>query len=259
MPIDWNASSDSFSLKYKHSQSAFTFLLKAVQLESKLVLHGMAVEDGCIHDLQLDIDSLLIPNVVFPLSSLSIDALLALFVSKERVDEMVYQFKVKIVQKFVPGLNKPGYEESKPSVTSASSSQYIDPLSHSRIPGRPVYIDPYNAPFGNPYSIGDIDRDPFAASPGISTPFNSGLARPNLGGGGMIVGPGHPMFNQQPFPMGPQQPHFFPAGAVPPGARFDPVSPLVARPRPNQYGPRFLSGDPDNDEAPPSGYNDMFM
>lgn len=67
-----------------------------------------------------------------------------------------------------------------------------------------------------------------------------------------------------------------PSGAVPEGARFDPVTPFGPRPgfRPNFGGaggvrlPRGrgesaggmpFSGDPDNDELPPPGYNDMFM
>lgn len=85
----------------------------------------------------------------------------------------------------------------------------------------------------------------------------------------MLVGPEHPMFQQPPPPprpgaFGPQQPGVaMPPGAVPPGARFDPVSPFGYLPGASgagrgggrgRGGP--LSGDPDFDElAPPGGYN----
>jgi hypothetical protein len=32
------------------------------------------------------------------------------FTSEDRLLELLYQFKIKIVQKLIPGLNKPGYE-----------------------------------------------------------------------------------------------------------------------------------------------------
>ena len=62
-------------------------------------------------------------------------------------------------------------------------------------------------------------------------------------------------------------PELLPPGAVPPGARFDPISPFngITRPplRPGQMPPpnRPLprSGEPDFDELTPPGYNDMFM
>ncbi|KAI9146529.1 PI31 proteasome regulator N-terminal-domain-containing protein [Paraphysoderma sedebokerense] len=113
--------------------------------------------------------------------------------------------------------------------------------------------------------------------------------------GGMYVGPGHPMFgNVRPdrgaygggIPAGPgrgvlprsedylikdiglQADLFINRGAVPPGARFDPITPLPPNPAPLPGQPRrpggngFRSGEPDPDALPPpglGGYNDMFM
>ena len=57
---------------------------------------------------------------------------------------------------------------------------------------------------------------------------------------GMIMGPSHPIFQggRPPLPSGSELP-------VPPGARFDPISPV---------GPGFYSpGDPDFDDLPPPG------
>jgi proteasome inhibitor subunit 1 (PI31) len=89
-------------------------------------------------------------------------------------------------------------------------------------------------------------------------------------GGGMYVGPDHPIFGDvrggnsdldDPSRIfgGPQN---LPRGAVPPGARFDPIGPfgrLPVRPPPpsgigrgsGTGGPRNFSGEPDNDELMP--------
>ncbi|KAK3832756.1 MAG: PI31 proteasome regulator N-terminal-domain-containing protein [Linnemannia gamsii] len=114
------------------------------------------------------------------------------------------------------------------------------------------------------------------------------------GGGGMIVGPNHPMFRRPPpgggigggggIYGGPQP---LPRGSVPPGARFDPIGPFGATGGHGQGGApgagtahqdphrgvggipgqgrgrggptSTFPGEPDNDEAPPPGYMDMFM
>jgi hypothetical protein len=111
-------------------------------------------------------------------------------------------------------------------------------------------------------TIGNADLDPFAGSRGfVGIGPISGM-RP---GGGMVVGPDHPMFSNpgrlgRP-PVSPFGPPQFPPGAVPPGARFDPVLPFGPNsiPRPGT-GPGFgrgsrmpFSGDPDFDEYLPPG------
>ncbi|KAJ2552306.1 hypothetical protein EV175_003366 [Coemansia sp. RSA 1933] len=90
-------------------------------------------------------------------------------------------------------------------------------------------------------------------------------------GGGMLVGPGHPMFGQGTGDdedddgyggMGPLAgPERLPQGAVPPGARFDPVMPFGpaasargGRGRGRGRGARGpFGGDPDNDAFMPPG------
>lgn len=60
---------------------------------------------------------------------------------------------------------------------------------------------------------------------------------------GMLMGPSHPLFTNPPDYRNTQPPN--PDLPVPPGARFDPISPV---------GPSFYSpGDPDFDELMPPG------
>ncbi|KAF9152468.1 hypothetical protein BG015_005230 [Linnemannia schmuckeri] len=147
----------------------------------------------------------------------------------------------------------------------------------------------------NPYEIGRSDLDPFGGRiggglGGIGGPGGFGGIG-GIGGGsgdGMIVGPGHPMFRRPPggggIYGGPQP---LPRGSVPLGARFDPIGPFgptgghgrsgvpgagSAHQDPHRGvggvpgqgrgrgGPTStFPGEPDNDEAPPPGYMDMFM
>ncbi|KAJ1647639.1 hypothetical protein J3B02_002205 [Coemansia erecta] len=98
-------------------------------------------------------------------------------------------------------------------------------------------------------SVGGNDLDPFGS-------MREG------DGGGMVVGPDHPMFRRGYAPESPSGdgPQRLPAGAVPPGARFDPISPFGDRPGPvrpsggrgpGAGGRGFFSGEPDPDNMGP--------
>ncbi|KAL2917570.1 hypothetical protein HK105_202855 [Polyrhizophydium stewartii] len=269
---------------------------QSVKLAPKLIVHGMGVEDGSVHDMTVQIDSVIAPAAqrwiaaqaaaAQPHSEQELPPLATAFVSSERLEEALYQFKVKIIQGLIPGLNKPGYEESRSQPSQQPSQQPSppggQPIREPRFGGGGGVVDPR---FGGPRlpafgGIGNPDLDPLAAAPGIILP--RGSLRPDLGdfgamGGGMMVGPDHPIFGIG-GPAGPAGgmpgagPVRFPPGAVPPGARFDPVGPFGGPARGGRGGfggmrgpggvggpPRFMSGDPDNDDLPPPGYNDMFM
>lgn len=108
------------------------------------------------------------------------------------------------------------------------------------VPGRVASLSDAPRTSALPLRIGDADRDPWAASPDV---LGGGcpLARPPRHDG-MIVGPDHPLW------QGPHGGAPLPPMGAPPGARFDPMSPLA---------PMQRRGDPDWDEfAPPSS---MFL
>lgn len=45
LPDNWNAHSpNSFGFRYRHDQSSLVYLLKAVKLSKRLVIHGIALE-----------------------------------------------------------------------------------------------------------------------------------------------------------------------------------------------------------------------
>jgi len=152
------------------------------------------------------------------------------------LDKHLKTFQVKLIQKLIPSLLQEGYQEINDIEGSAGSS------STSHLPER-VYYPISGTPCSHrraPFEIGRSDLD-------ILEPVNPG--------GGMIFGPNHPGFYE---PLQQQDVHsqgFLPHGAVPPGARFDPISPIgpsVYRPSSNRP-PDFYSGEPDSDELLPPG------
>jgi hypothetical protein len=94
------------------------------------------------------------------------------------------------------------------------------PEQQPYVGGMPSYIDQQQHHIQNPFSIGNSDLDPFSAGNGVS--------------GGMIMGPDHPLFNIGRGGNGDGSFGMFPKGSVPPGARFDPVSPFDVNIRPGQ-------------------------
>lgn len=119
---------------------------------------------------------------------------------------------------------------------------------------------PGSTRFGNPLAYGADDLNPGGLAPGgLMLPGGGGVPL-HGGAGGMMLGPGHPLFDMR---FG--GPRGGPGGlhdirGVPPGARFDPIGPLGARPgHGRQPGRLGFDGEPDPDHLPPPGYGDMFM
>jgi hypothetical protein len=106
----------------------------------------------------------------------------------------------------------------------------------------------------HPAAYGDSDLNPAGLNPSLM-PFHGG-ALP--GPGGMMLGPGHPLFDTR--VGGPPPGGLRDIRGVPPGARFDPITPFGARPGPGRNPGRLgFSGEPDPDHLPPPGYGDQFM
>ncbi|PWN29956.1 hypothetical protein BDZ90DRAFT_229001 [Jaminaea rosea] len=231
------------------------------------------------------------------------------FIGASRLKDLLLAFKGKVVQKLVPGLRKDGYQEETSQDEEAASRRAAgsstqqprprpppshdddDPLAGGGVGGVPYR--PGDIPGRNPLAIGDRDLQPLGGMrpPGSFGPpplFGGGGGGGGIGGGmggGMYPsGLDDPLFRDRfpgtgggvPFGGGTGQPRgpwggdgFLPPGAVPPGARFDPIGPMGPQPgfpgqggagRGGQAPPG--SGDPDWDDVRPprSGdYDSMFQ
>ncbi|KAJ3124868.1 hypothetical protein HK100_011082 [Physocladia obscura] len=274
LPQTWNGAgtgSGPYDLSYRHTKSALSFALKAVVLANKLLVHCVAVEDGSIFSLELPLLQIYASSATFPLvftpptsaiqseltaeedataavAVISVDEnpVVALFADGVTgIEELLYKFKTAIVDKVAPNLNKEGYQPPTNSGTSSASRQGRDGNDADDAGLRdPRFIRPRVPIGGGGYGGfgigtggvgGDIDLDPFSAAPGIIPP-RGGLG----GGGGLYVGPGHPVFGggggYGGFGSGGGGIYggpggdLLPPGAVPPGARFDPIGPFGGRP-----------------------------
>eukprot|EP01147_Barroeca_monosierra_P005430 gene5430-8895_t len=130
----------------------------------------------------------------------------------------------------------------KPQNIDTRSEDTLDPLSNCRIGGdlfRQSQIP------SSIYNIGRSDLDPGLGMYG----------RPPIPGSGMYMGPNHPLFNAGPRRPDPER-SGFPPGSVPPGARFDPVTPFGVGN--NRRGPAAF-GEPNPDHLRRPGGWDPFM
>lgn len=282
LPEGWHPSEDSYSVRYRHDQSSMTFLLKAVKMGPRLHVAASQVEGKTVVSLDIALEDHTHPAA--PLDNLAL-----LFV---RLDTLIARFESGILSPLLPDLIK----GTGSSSSSSSNTQPSNPSSSSSSSSNPDRIpEPPRAPSGpshDPLRIGqpmrpglpsfDRDRDPsFGFMPGGIPGFGGrapgGFGGPG-GGGGSLMGPRDPFFmgggRGMPGPSrGP------PSGLVPPGARWDPITPTgpfgpngpnggngrgrgglpSAPPPPGMPGgpapppPQAGSTDPDNDmeEAPP--------
>lgn len=276
LPSTWTASApSSYTFRYSHDQSSLNFLVKVVSLGARLLIHATALESNRTESYEVEIDRFT-SRSYWPWESdvPQKEPLINGFVSSTRVSDFVFGFQVKIVQKLMPGLQKAGYEEitdtdqgsTSATASSSSSSQgsrQLPPAAPSRPDPEGYYPNLQQPPFRNPLIIGDRDLDPLGGNFGPPPLFGGGggLGRFPGGddGGGMFVGPNHPIFRNR-FPQGGGFGGL--GGPVPPGARFDPVEPFgqgplrpgAGRGRGRDGGARGM-GDPDWDEMPPPGGN----
>ncbi|KAL9547566.1 hypothetical protein MBANPS3_006108 [Mucor bainieri] len=261
LPEGWNQyGPHCYNFRYSHPQSSLTFVIKIVRLGDKCIILGLGIGDNKTATLDISTEDYTSASF-FPFDAAASDQpLIHGFISSSRFEDFIKTYKLNILQKLIPGLNKPGYEDNSGSSSSTTETRRSNPNTARQPSGFRSTDDPTYP------DVGGSDLNPLrGAAEGLRMPGS---------GGGMFVGPDHPIFgnrggssvNDPSGLFGGPQP--LPRGSVPPGARFDPIGPFGSLPvRPssgNRPGgrrdPRGLhSGEPDNDELQPPGYNDMFM
>jgi len=279
LPEVWNVQGPNiYTFRYKHRQSSLTFLIKCMKMANKFLVHGMAVEDNKTTTLEITTEDYVYPSIFpFTFEKFESQPLLNVYISESRIDGLIKLYKTNVIDKLIPNLyiSKDGVRIT-PSLTETTritepdTSSTNDPL---RIPTRrPPIVRPsifddsygFNEPSSiiNPLGIGHDDLSPIGYNQiGFGGGIGGGI--PNRGGG-MYVGPDHPIFGQRGQNRGDEifgGPQTLPRGSVPPGSRFDPIGPLGSRPLPRPGQPRNGGGRGNyfGDELPPPGYNDMFM
>ncbi|GJN94413.1 hypothetical protein Rhopal_007493-T1 [Rhodotorula paludigena] len=312
LPDSWPAPGAELKFRYKHAQSSLDFVVSIVQLGDRLLVAGAAVDNpqkSSSFDLVVA-DYFSLSSFPCPASSLS-PSTGTPFSAPHRLKDFVALYRINVLQRLIPGLHKDGYEELPASASSSSGSgagagrrgpPYLPdrggpmgmfPPSN---PSRPPRNDPLAIPgsgnshrggaFGPLAEIGRRDLDPLGGMGGTfglgglggRGGFGGGLGGGGDDGGGMVMGPDHPLFRERFGPGGIGGgvggvgggggmdgrrwggDGFLPPMGAPPGARFDPVGPTNGPPSgelggPNAGGGPFRPGQP---QPPPGGGGGAF-
>jgi len=229
LPTGWNSDSNIYALRYVDPTSNRTYLMKALAMDGKLMLH-----------LVRCFDEKLVSTTIRSRDYVNDD-----YSTVARAFNSLGELNATLTRELYTKL----VNESKTQPSAKSSSSAVDSPRVEQ-PGRsPLMEDPRRGPgiggvgfipprqplrpdIDNPFSVGRADLDP----------LSGGL------GGGMFMDPRNFPGGFRPGGRFGQAPPGFPPGSVPPGARFDPLGPPGVHPQP----------DPDH-ERPPNNYDDMFM
>lgn len=189
VPEQWNAStSDDYSFRYAHDQSALQYLLKVSRLGPKSVINCMGVGDDKVRTFDLKPKDYLSESsfpFTIPSSQGADEAAAAVrkaFLSAGRITDVASLFKINILQKVAPGLQKEGYEESAHAASQSRGQQRPEP--GGRRAGReapphhdddPLRDDHLLPPLAQPRPFyDDDDDDPLAATEPPRRPYPAG-------------------------------------------------------------------------------------
>ncbi|KAI9828144.1 MAG: hypothetical protein M1832_003671 [Thelocarpon impressellum] len=145
LPAEWNASAPSYAFRYAHSQSSMEFLVKISRLGSKAVIFAIGLGDEKTASFDVPVKDYVSSDTLPVSADASPDSLQSVFPS---IPDLATLFKTNIIQKLVPGLNKPGYEEAVSTSTSSRQTESGRPNPHSPQPHIPGPANPY--PFHDP-------------------------------------------------------------------------------------------------------------
>lgn len=220
LPGDWSSNKELYSLRYMDNSGDKQLLLKAISVDSTLIFNLMNSSTQQVTDLTVDISHHVSADHLHTFDSAFKDA---------------DSFSEKVKTQLLPAPDRPtGNRSERKSRREeeerrrSRSPEDNDPL---RIPNRHPRHPHWSDPMVPPFAAGGADLDPFGS-----------------GVGGMIVDPLRSGYPRSGFDPSSGIPDILPPGAVPPGARFDPIGPIGRR-RPG----------PDPDHMPPPGFDDMFM
>ena len=220
LPKGWN---EEYAIRYVYQGRLYN--LKGTVLDDGITINLLRVDERNVSTVQLN--SRFVVNITGPLEQMI-----------PELEALVNTIKNELIETVTTSIKSKNKEcqTNLPVNTPINSSPSARSMS---VPYRPCPFLPLNV------GVGVSDLHPFGMNPlGVPGP-------PHLlpGGGGMLYTP--PQGYGRIDPGGNLG---VPRGSLPPGARFDPF-------RPPDIGrvPRRPNNNPDNDELPPPGFDDMFM
>lgn len=120
LPADWNASSASmYAFRYTHSQSSMEFVVRISRIGKRTMIFGIAVGDDKTCSFDVTTTDYTSENFYPWKPEGNSEPLMNGFISMSRIKDFSSLFKINVLQKLIPGLNKEGYTEER----AASSNQ----------------------------------------------------------------------------------------------------------------------------------------
>ncbi|XP_041361057.1 proteasome inhibitor PI31 subunit-like [Gigantopelta aegis] len=220
LPAGWNQSSDVYVLKYQSTKQEESFTLKAILADDTLIVNFMRDRDEKVASMPIRVGDYVTDNLK------DFDE------AFRNLSELTKCFKKEIMIEF-----------SASGSSKESRNLSDEKATRSRPPYGESYTQGPDRPRGHQSNWPDR-QEPFVYGRGDLDPLGGGA-------GGMIMDPRGthgargPRFGISPGGTYPVQ---LPPGAVPPGARFDPFSPVP--------GP---GSRPNPDHMRPPGFDDMQM
>lgn len=172
------------------------------------MINGLGIGDDKVHTVDFKVAEFF-ADAAFPYTPTQTDSIASaaraiqerLFVSPGRIGDLGALFKIRIIQKLVPGLRKEGYEDSAHAASPSAREQQQDAIAtdqqqrpESTTPTRdPLRDDRFSAParphpFDDPLAAGMAPRRPFPpgefAPPGFEDEYEVHTPRTRGGLGG---------------------------------------------------------------------------
>ena len=241
LPSKWNASFNSHSFVYAHTQSSMQYVIRVDRLGGKAEIRGLGVGDERIARVEITardyVSSSALPLRISTNQDGTEDRsdlpqkLKSVFISEERISDLASLLKVNIIQKLLPSLQKEGYEESNNPDDRAAreDADRVDRQGGRRgppeipeglpDPARPnpyPFNDPLAEPPRRPIPAGDFPPPGFEDEYEINRPPRGPLAPPGGFGGRHPFNIGDSDLN--PPGLGPHDPlrgAFIPGGGLP--------------------------------------------
>jgi len=150
LPSEWDAGA-IYAFRYAHAQSSMEYLVKASRLGGKALVFAVALPDDKTASFDIQVQDYVSEGSIKESTTTSDikSALRNIFVSSGRMADLSSLFKVNIIQKLAPGIQKEGYEETSTATEQSRRRQETrpperDPLRDDRPePARPF---PFNDP-----------------------------------------------------------------------------------------------------------------
>lgn len=248
LPNDWNTSSASmYAFRYTHTQSSMEFSIRISRLGNKTLIFGIASGDDKTCSFDIITQDFTSENFYPWKPEENAEALANGYISMSRIKDFSQRFKINVLQKLIPGLNKEGYTEERSNAVQPAESSVSrvppggparDPLAEQPRPGYDPLALP-RRPIPRPSDWPPDFDDEYEMSGSSARPFNplanygdddlrpagidsmDPLRRRPGGRGGM-----HPTPEQILFPDAGYGTPTFPSPRMPPpSARYDPVFP----------------------------------